>query len=124
MVAASMSRHPHPTDGPVPLRESRAGSTGSSRQGASIATEIDHSAIKPVRITRGCPCTGRRVAPTLIIAEAAEIATPVRLWTASVDSPRPERPVEVEGGADQGQVGERLRVVAQGLATVAGLLGK
>src|SRR4051794_15558311 len=40
------------------------------------------------------------------------------------DSPRRERPVEVEGGADQGQVGERLRVVAQGLATVARLLGK
>jgi glycosyltransferase involved in cell wall biosynthesis len=32
----------------------------------------------PTRVHRGCPCTGPRVAPTLIIAEATEIATPSR----------------------------------------------
>jgi hypothetical protein len=32
----------------------------------------------PMRVNRGCPCTGPRVAPILIIAEAAEIATPSR----------------------------------------------
>src|SRR5713101_6672995 len=40
----------------------------------------------------------------------------------SVDSPGPERPVQVEGGANQGQMRERLREVTQGLAAVAGLL--
>jgi hypothetical protein len=42
---------------------------------------------------------------------------------AAADSPGVECPVEVEGGADQGQVGERLREVAQGLPAGAGLLG-
>src|SRR5215213_107557 len=37
--------------------------------------------------------------------------------------PLPERPVEVEGGADEGQVGEGLREVAQGLAAGTDLLG-
>ena len=34
------------------------------------------------------------------------------------DSPRPQRPVEVEGGADQGEVSKRLGIVAQGLVLV------
>src|SRR5258705_13721511 len=37
------------------------------------------------------------------------------------DSTCAERAIEVEGGADQSKVGERLREVAQGLAAVAGL---
>src|SRR5262245_13485743 len=38
-------------------------------------------------------------------------------------SARAEGPVEVEGGADQGEVSEGLGEVAQGLAARAGLLG-
>ena len=39
------------------------------------------------------------------------------------DSPGPQRPIQVEGGADQSQVRERLREIAQGLSAWAGLLG-
>ena len=39
------------------------------------------------------------------------------------DSPRPQRPIQVEGGADQSQVRERLREIAQGLSAWAGLFG-
>ena len=42
---------------------------------------------------------------------------------AAADSPGAECPVEVEGGTDQGQVGERLREVAQGFTAVASLFG-
>src|SRR4028119_72833 len=53
--------------------------------------------------------------------------TPYSSLASIVDSPSlavfSERPVEVEGGADEGQVGEGLREVAQGLAGVPDLLG-
>ena len=37
--------------------------------------------------------------------------------------PAAQCPIQIEGRADQGQMGEGLRKVAQGLAAVAGLLG-
>ncbi len=44
-------------------------------------------------------------------------------WQLRVNSPGPKRPVEVEGRANQGQMGERLREIAEGLAAGARLLG-
>src|SRR5262245_33800034 len=67
---------------------------------------------------------GRGAASDDDLADYRVWFTPAPALQLSTESPRPERSVKVEGGADQGQVGERLRVVAQRLATVAGLLGK
>src|SRR4028119_592491 len=53
--------------------------------------------------------------------------TPYSSLASIMDSPSlavfSERPVEVEGGADEGQVGEGLREVPEGLAGVPDLLG-
>src|SRR5947209_14219980 len=49
--------------------------------------------------------------------------SPTNVWPCCWHSPCSERPVEIEGGADQSQMSEGLREVAQGLAAGTGLLG-
>src|SRR4051812_16163441 len=53
----------------------------------------------------------------------SETETSIHPFSCMRLSPLPERPVEVEGSADQGQVGEGLREVAQRLAGRTDLLG-
>src|SRR3712207_111529 len=53
----------------------------------------------------------------------SETETSIQPFSSMRLPPLPERPVEVEGGADEGQVGEGLREVAQRLAAGTDLLG-
>src|SRR5215212_5335846 len=53
----------------------------------------------------------------------SETETSIQPFTSMGLPPLPERPVQVEGGADKGQVREGLGEVTEGLAARADLLG-